>query len=53
MRLWLYAAVLITGAAFSILFTGEVLTEPDTGFGDLSVVSIIAGERALDRKSVV
>ena len=46
MRYWLYAAVLVTGAAFSILFTGEVYMEPETGFGDLSVVSIIAGERA-------
>ncbi|HEV2092016.1 MAG TPA: DUF3488 and transglutaminase-like domain-containing protein [Rubrobacter sp.] len=46
MRYWLYAAVLVTGAAFSILFTGEVYMEPATGFGDLSVVSIIAGERA-------
>jgi len=45
-RYWLYAAVLVTGAAFSILFTGEVYMEPETGFGDLSVVSIIAGERA-------
>ena len=46
MRYWLYAAVLVTGAAFSILFTGEVYTEPETGFGDLSVVSIVAGETA-------
>jgi transglutaminase-like putative cysteine protease len=45
-RYWLYAAVLVTGAAFSILFTGEIYMEPETGFGDLSVVSIIAGERA-------
>ncbi len=46
MRYWLYAAVLVAGAAFSILFTGDVYNEPDTGFGDLSVVSIIAGDRA-------
>ena len=46
MKYWLYAAVLVTGMAFSILFTGEMYLEPDTGFGDLSVVSIIAGERA-------
>ena len=46
MRYWLYAAVLVTGMAFSILFTGELYLEPETGFGDLSVVSIIAGERA-------
>jgi hypothetical protein len=45
-RYWLYAAVLVAGAAFSILFTGDVYNEPDTGFGDLSVVSIIAGDRA-------
>ena len=44
MRFWLYAAVLVAGSAFSILFTGEVYAE--AGFGDLSVVSIIAGERA-------
>ena len=46
MRYWLYAAVLVTGSAFSILFTGELFTEPQTGFGDLSVFSILAGERA-------
>ena len=46
MKYWLYAAVLVTGMAFSILFTGELYMEPETGFGDLSVVSIIAGERA-------
>jgi transglutaminase-like putative cysteine protease len=45
-KYWLYAAVLVTGMAFSILFTGEMYLEPETGFGDLSVVSIIAGERA-------
>jgi transglutaminase-like putative cysteine protease len=45
-KYWLYAAVLVTGMAFSILFTGEVYLEPETGFGDLSVFSIIAGERA-------
>ena len=46
MRYWLYAAVLVAGSAFSILFTGEVYTEPNTGFGNLSVVAIIAGEKA-------
>ncbi|CAA9469353.1 MAG: FIG001454: Transglutaminase-like enzymes, putative cysteine proteases [uncultured Rubrobacteraceae bacterium] len=46
MRYWLYAAVLVAGSAFSILFTGESYTEPETGFGDLSIVSIIAGDRA-------
>jgi len=46
-RFWLYAAVLVTGAAFSILFTGDLYMEPETGFGDFSVVSIIAGDRAL------
>ena len=46
MKYWLYGAVLVTGMAFSILFTGEMYLEPETGFGDLSVVSIIAGERA-------
>ncbi|MBA2511649.1 MAG: transglutaminase domain-containing protein, partial [Rubrobacteraceae bacterium] len=46
MKFWLYAAVLVAGSAFSILFTGDVYSEPDTGFGDLSIVSIIAGERA-------
>ena len=46
MRYWLYAAVLVAGTAFSILFTGDLYMEPETGFGDLSVVSIIAGERA-------
>jgi len=45
-KYWLYAAVLVTGTAFSILFTGELYMEPETGFGDLSVFSIIAGERA-------
>ena len=46
MRYWLYAAVLVAGSAFSILFTGDLYTEPNAGFGDLSVFSIIAGERA-------
>ena len=46
LKFWLYAAVLVAGSAFSILFTGDVYSEPDTGFGDLSIVSIIAGERA-------
>jgi transglutaminase-like putative cysteine protease len=45
-KYWLYAAVLVTGTAFSILFTGELYMEPETGFGDLSVFSIIAGQRA-------
>lgn len=46
MRYWLYAVVLATGGAFSILFTGEVNAESGAGFGGLSVVSIIAGETA-------
>ena len=46
MRYWLYATVLVAGSAFSILFTGDLYAESNTGFGDLSVVSIIAGERA-------
>ncbi len=45
MRWWLYAAVLTMGAAFSILFTGETVDEE--AFGGLSVVSIVAGYRAL------
>jgi hypothetical protein len=45
-RWWLYGAVLATGGAFSILFTGETYRGGDGGFGDLSVVSIIAGNKA-------
>jgi transglutaminase-like putative cysteine protease len=45
-RFWLYATVLAAGSAFSILFTGVVYSQPDTGFGDLSIVSIIAGDKA-------
>ena len=46
MRAWLYAAVLVTGGAFSILFTGETFDGADAGFGDLSVVAILAGYTA-------
>ena len=46
-RLWLYGAALATGSAFSILFTGETYDGADGGFGDLSVVTIIAGHKAL------
>jgi transglutaminase-like putative cysteine protease len=45
-RLWLYGAVLATGAAFSILFTGETYDGSDAGFGGLSVVAIVAGYTA-------
>jgi transglutaminase-like putative cysteine protease len=45
--LWLYGAALATGSAFSILFTGETYDGADGGFGDLSVVTIIAGHKAL------
>jgi transglutaminase-like putative cysteine protease len=45
-RWWLYGAALATGGAFSILFTGETYRGGDGGFGDLSVVAIIAGNRA-------
>jgi transglutaminase-like putative cysteine protease len=45
-RWWLYGVALATGGAFSILFTGETYRDGDGGFGDLSVVSIIAGDRA-------
>jgi transglutaminase-like putative cysteine protease len=46
-RLWLYGAVLATGSAFSILFTGETYDGDDGGFGALSVVTILAGHKAL------
>jgi transglutaminase-like putative cysteine protease len=46
-RLWLYGAALATGSAFSILFTGETYDGDDGGFGDLSVVTVIAGHKAL------
>jgi transglutaminase-like putative cysteine protease len=45
--LWLYGAALATGSAFSILFTGETYDGADGGFGALSVVTVIAGHRAL------
>ena len=45
-RWWLYGAALAAGGAFSILFTGEIYSGGDGGFGDLSVVAIIAGNRA-------
>lgn len=45
-RIWLYAAVLATGGAFSILFTGETFDGDDAGFGYFSVVAIIAGYKA-------
>ena len=45
-RWWLYGAALAAGGAFSILFTGETYSSGDGGFGDLSVVAIIAGNRA-------
>ena len=46
-RWWLYGAALAAGGAFSILFNGETYRGGDGGFGDLSVVSLIAGNRAL------
>jgi transglutaminase-like putative cysteine protease len=46
-RLWLYGAALATGSAFSILFTGETYDGDDGGFGALSVVTILAGHKAL------
>jgi transglutaminase-like putative cysteine protease len=46
-RLWLYGAALATGSAFSILFTGETYDGADGGFGALSVVTVIAGHKAL------
>ena len=45
-RAWLYAAVLVTGGAFSILFTGETFDGAEGGFGGLSVVAIVAGYTA-------
>ena len=45
-RWWLYGAALAAGGAFSILFTGETYRGGDGGFGHLSVVSIIAGNKA-------
>ncbi|HEX5849160.1 MAG TPA: DUF3488 and transglutaminase-like domain-containing protein [Rubrobacter sp.] len=45
-RWWLYGAALAAGGAFSILFNGETYRVGDGGFGDLSVVSLIAGDRA-------
>ena len=45
-KFWLYGAVLATGGAFSILFTGETYDGSDGGFGSLSVVAIIAGYKA-------
>jgi len=45
--LWLYGAALATGSAFSILFTGETYDGADGGFGALSVVTVIAGHKAL------
>ena len=46
-RLWLYGAALAAGSAFSILFTGETYDGADGGFGALSVVTVIAGHKAL------
>jgi transglutaminase-like putative cysteine protease len=46
-RLWLYGAALATGSAFCILFTGETYDGADGGFGALSVVTVIAGHKAL------
>jgi transglutaminase-like putative cysteine protease len=46
-RWWLYGAALATGSAFSILFTGETYDGADGGFGSFSVVTIIAGHKAL------
>jgi len=45
-RWWLYGAALATGGAFSILFSGETYYGGDGGFGDLSVVAIVAGNKA-------
>ena len=45
-RWWLYGVALAAGGAFSILFTGETYRGGDGGFGDLSVVAIIAGNKA-------
>jgi len=46
-RWWLYGAALAAGSAFSILFTGETYDGDDGGFGPLSVITIIAGHKAL------
>ena len=46
-RLWLYGTALATGSAFSILFTGETYDGADGGFGSLSVITTIAGHKAL------
>jgi transglutaminase-like putative cysteine protease len=46
-RLWLYGAALATGSAFSILFTGETYDGADGGFGALSVITVLAGHKAL------
>jgi transglutaminase-like putative cysteine protease len=46
-RLWLYGAALATASAFSILFTGETYDGAGGGFGRLSVVTLIAGHKAL------
>ena len=46
-RWWLYGAALAAGGSFSILFTGETYRGGDGGFGSLSIISIIAGDRAL------
>jgi transglutaminase-like putative cysteine protease len=46
-RVWLYGAALATGSAFCILFTGETYDGADGGFGALSVVTVIAGHKAL------
>jgi transglutaminase-like putative cysteine protease len=45
--LWLYGAALATGSAFSILFTGDTYDGAHGGFGALSVVTVIAGHKAL------
>ncbi len=45
-RIWLYAAALATGGAFSILFTGETFDGDDGGFGYFSIVAILAGYKA-------
>jgi len=46
-RWWLYGAALATGSAFSVLFTGETYDGTDGGFGAFSVITIIAGHKAL------
>ena len=46
-RWWLYGAALATGSAFSVLFTGETFDGAEGGFGAFSVVTIIAGHKAL------